>query len=639
MAIITKQDKKSDTKVVQAKTKDLDKVANQGFKWWQAGSKKELADQILSTVAFLKEQQQFRYRQASIYARLYSNRPIFNFLGTSMQKANQSNALPMDRPTMNVIQSCVDTLVSRVTQSKPKPTFLTDNGNYKNRSLAKQMNSFINGEFYQTKAYELGALQLRDACVLGTGVLKYYETSDHRVGLDRVLAPELLVDPNDAYYGKPQQLFQLKLVDKGVLAQYFPEYRSMIQRSEMGYPDADSDKTIADQIIVVEAWRLPSAKDAGDGKHAIVCSAGAIVDEPYEHCDFPFVFLHYSPPMTGFWGQGLCEQLMGTQIEINKLLMTISQSINLVGVPRVFVEDGSKVVKAHLNNNIGSIVTYRGTKPIYEVAPCVPQELYAQLERLVGYAYQQSGISALAATAQKPAGLNSGTAIRSYDDLQTDRFASLSRRVQNAYADLAYGEIRQAQVICEEQGSYETIYPNKDGVNEIDLPDAKRLDDPFVIQCFDESSLPREPAGRKEWVVDMMKAGIYSPQEGRRLLGFPDTEQVDTLANAAEERILKILDEIIEDGKYTGPDPFMNLDMAEMYVTQYYNLYESKKLEESKAQKLRMFFTQIQDLKKASMPPAMPGAPGQPVNAQQISPQAVPEAPPVSQLIPNVPQQ
>jgi hypothetical protein len=634
MAKITKEERPNGVKTIQAKTKDSNKVQNQGYKWWEANSKAQLKDEILSTAAFLKEQQQYRYRQASVFARLYSNQPIFNFLGANLMKANQSQSLPLDRPTMNVIQSCIDTLVSRVTQSKPKPTFLTDNGNYKNRSLAKQMNSFINGEFYQTKAYELGALQLRDACVLGTGVLKYYETPDHRVGLDRVLAPELLVDPNDAYYGKPQQMFQLKLVDKAVLAQYFPEYKSTIARADAGYPDAQADKTIADQIIVVEAWRLPSAKDAGDGKHAIVCSAGTILDEPYGHSDFPFIFLHYNPPLTGFWGQGLCEQLMGTQVEVNKLLMTISQSINLVGVPRVFVEQGSKVVKAHLNNNIGSIVTYSGVKPSYEVAPCVPVELYSQLERLVQYAYQQSGISALAATAQKPSGLNSGTAIRSYDDLQTDRFASLSKRVQDAYIDLGYGLIRQARVICEEQGSYQTIYPNKDGVREIDLPEAKRLDDPFVIQCFDESALPRDPAGRKEWVVDMMKAGVYSPQEGRRLLGFPDTEQVDTLANASEERILKILDEIVEEGKYTPPDPFMDIPLAEMYVTQYYNLYEGKKLEESKAQKLRNFFTQIQALKQAAksqQPSAM-------MMPQQGSPQAVPEGPPVSELIPNVPQ-
>jgi len=68
-----------------------------------------------------------------------------------------------------------------------------------------------------------------------------------------------------------------------------------------------------------------------------------------------------------------------------------------------------------------------GTKPSYEVAPCVPQEMYAQLQRLIEYAYQQSGVSSLAAQGQKPAGLNSGEAIRNYDDIQSDRFAALAK--------------------------------------------------------------------------------------------------------------------------------------------------------------------------------------------------------------------
>jgi hypothetical protein len=321
---------------------------------------------------------------------------------------------------------------------------------------------------------------------------------------------------------------------------------------------------------------------------------------------------------------------MGTQVEINKLLMTISQSINLVGVPRVFVEDGSKVVKAHINNQIGAIVTYRGTKPQYEVAPCVPQELYAQLERLVQYAYQQSGISSLSAAAQKPSGLNSGEAIRNYDDLQSDRFAALARRYETFYIDLAYQITDLAKEISEREGKYSTVYPNKDGTKEIDLPNAEMLKDP-IIQCFNASSLPRDPAGRLEKVAEMMQSGLVSPQEGRRLLDFPDIEQVDKLASAAEERILKILDDIVDTGKYSPPDPFMDLAKAEELVVQYYNLYEQSKLEESKAQKLRDFFTQIQNLKQASMPAPQPMPP--------TEPQAVPTARPVSALLPQVPQQ
>ena len=630
MATITPK-KDNNTLVIRTREKRPDEGGP--TKWWRSQSKKELQDGFLGTVGFLKEQNQQRYRQANIYSRLYGNMPLSSYLGSNLTRSSTGPQLPIDRPTMSVITSCVDTLVSKMVQNRPRPVFLTDNGDYRQRNLAKQLTNFIAGEFYRTKAYELGAEILRDACVLGTGAIKVMRGQDDKVWFERVLNTELMVDPNEAIYKDPRQLYQLKLVDRAVLDEMFQGKGSVVDSAEQAFVDnsVEAGKTVSDLVMVAEGWHLKSGPNANDGRHVIACSSGLLLDEPYDRDCFPFVFLHYAPRLVGFWAQGLAERQMGTQIEINKLLMTISSAINLVGVPRVFVEDGSKVVKAHLNNSIGSIVTYRGTKPSYEVAPCVPVELYSQLQRLVDYAYQQEGISQLASSSMKPAGLNSGVAMREYNDIQSDRFAALSKRYDQLFIDLAYQNIEFAKFIAEETGTYTTVFPNKDGTREIDLPKMDILEDTYVIQCFDSSSLPREPAGRMQRVTEMLQAGFIGPEEGRRLLDYPDIEQVDKLANAGEERILKILDQIIEDGTYTPPDPFMNLEKAKELVVQYYNLYEGTKLEEEKAQLLRDFFSQVNALiQEASQPP--PGAaPGGPV------PQANPMAPPQSDMLPNVP--
>lgn len=631
-----------------------DKQQTQSFTWWKEKDKSKLCAQLLSTAAYLKETQSYRQRQAAIYARLYGNQSLFNMIGSNMTKIDGNHGLPTDRPTFNLIQSAADTLVSRITQSRPAPVFLTDNSDYKERNLAKKLNNFILGEFYQMKAYEKTAIQFRDALVEGTGCLKVYETQDNKVGLERVLLTELLTDPNESIYGEPRQLYQLKLVDRAVLMGAFPDYKSNLKDAAKAYPDnsADSSKTVSDLVMVVEGWRLKSGKDAKDGRHTIACSGGIMFDEQWDKDKFPFVFMHYSPRLLGFWAQGLAEQLMGTQMEINSLLYTISKSIKLVGVPRVFVEDGSKVVKAHFNNDIGSIVTFRGTKPVYEVAPCVPQELYAQLQRLIDYGYQQCGVSAMQASAQKPAGLNSGEAIRSYDDISTDRAAALSKRYDNVFIDLAYLVIDTAKDIAEREGKYQTVYPHKNGTKEINLPKLKLLKDPFVIQCFNMSSLPRDPAGRMQKVTEMIQGGMISIKEGRRLLDFPDLDQVEKLANASEERIFQVLDQIIEFGDdhdgdsddeektledaYTPPDPFMNLQLAKETVVQYINLYGAAKLEEEKMQLLRDFYSQILTLEQAAQPSA--AAPPPPPGGGGPTPQAAPEPLPQSPLIPNGPQ-
>lgn len=638
MAKITPRKPKSpgDREEVVVRTKSRPS-AKAGMKWWKAGTQDLRAQEMLATVVFLKENQQHRHRQAGIYSRLYSNMPLYSAIGSTTARMAAINSLPADRPTMNVVQSCVDTLVSRITQSRPRPIFLTDNGDYKQRNLAKQLNQFVVGELYSTKSYQQGELILRDAAVLGSGCLKVYRTSGDKVGVERVLITELFVDPSDAMWGDPRTIYQLKLVDRGVLQDMFPNKNMVIEKSEQAYPDgsSDSSKSVSDLVMVVEAWRLPSGPEATDGMHMIATTAGSLVEEKYEKPGFPFIFLHYSPRILGFFGQPLTEQLMGTQMEINKLLITISNAINLVGVPRVFVEDGSKVVKAHLNNQVGSIITYQGTKPTYEVAPCIPAEVYSQLQRLVDYAYQQSGISALAASSKKPEGLNSGVAIREFDDLQSDRFASLNKRYDNMFVDLAYLITDTAKDIAEDTGSYSTVYPNKDGTREVDLPGAKLLEDTYIIQCFDASALPRDPAGRLAKITEMIQAGMISIPEGRRLLNYPDLEQNEKLANSSEERILKILDEIVEEGKYTPPDPFMNLPLAVELSNQYYNLYVGANLEEEKAQQIRDFNTQTQALMQAAQQPS-PNPAGSP--AVQAPPEPMQPSPMVSN-VPGVPGQ
>lgn len=619
-------------KTVTFKTSNKD-LAKNSYQWWKSGkSDKERCSELIATATYLKESQGFRQRQAAVYARLYGNQSLFSFIGANTNKMDQMQGLPVDRPTFNLIQSAGDTLVSRIGQNRPAPVFLTDNSDYKERTLAKKLNGFVLGEFYQTKAYEKAVIMLRDAIVEGTGCLKVYETADDKVGLDRVLLTELFVDPNESIYGSPRQLYQLKLVDRAVLMDAFPDAKKDIKDATQSYVDgsADASKTVSDLVLVVEGWRLPSGKDAKDGRHTIATSAGTIHDEEWTKDKFPFVFLHYSPRLLGFWAQGLAEQLMGTQMEINSLLFTISRAIKLVGVPRVFVEDGSKVVSSHFNNEIGSIIKYQGTKPIYEVAPCVPAELYAQLQRLIDYGYQQCGVSALDASAQKPAGLNSGEAIRSYDDISTDRMASVSRRYDNVFIDLAYLITETAADIAKRAGEYQTVYPNKNGTKNIDLPKAFiEAKNPFVIQCFNTSSLPRDPAGRQAKVAEMITSGMVTLQEGRRLLDFPDIEQMDKLANASEERIFQVLDEIVEEGKYTAPDPFMQLDLASDMAVAYYNLYVQSKLEPERAQMLRDFFVQVRAFKtQAAQQTAMPG---QPPGAEGGGVPEAPVAPPPTQ--------
>lgn len=625
---------------IKMKTKASDGMNGASLlaEWWKAEDERQLAAELCGNASYLKTNQTYRIRQLAVDIRLYCGLSVYSYAGSNVSKMDRTKSLPDDRPTFNLIQACTDTLVSRLTQNEPAPKFLTDGADYKQRHLAQELNRFILGEFYQTRTYEKSARALRDAIVMGTGVLKVYRGDDDKVCIDRVMATDLYVDDNDSLNGDPQTLIQVKLVDRDKLLAHNPDYRKVIDVTPQSYPDNSSDvgRSIADQVMVVEGWKLPSGSDPEmpgyvPGRHVISTLGGVLLDEEWNKPKFPFVFIKYSDPFLGYWGQGLATQLFGTQLSINRIMYTISRAISLVGVPRVFIEQSSKVVKAHNNNEIGVLVTYSGTKPSYEIAPCNAPELYEERDRLIEYGFRQCGVSNMQATSQKPAGLNSGEAIRSYDDINTDRFAQLSKKYENLFVDLAYQVVDVAMDIAKETGKYQTVYPNKDGTKEIDLPKMSFLKDPFVIKCFTESSLPHQPAGRMATVTEQVQAGMLTIKEGRRLLKFPDLEQNEKLDNASEERIFKILDAIVEDGEYTPPDPFLDLQLATQLTVQYINLYLAANLEEDKADMLRTFFNQCQELLMVATQGMQPGP--SPV------PLASPEAPPTSPLVPNVPPQ
>ncbi len=608
--------------------------------WWKAKDDAKLAQDLCGTASYLKTNQTYRMRQLAVDVRLYCGLSVYSYAGSNVSRMDRTKTLPDDRPTFNLIQACTDTLVSRLSQNKPQPKFLTDNADYKQRHLAQRLNQFILGEFYQTKTYEKAVKMLRDCIVMGTGCLKVYEGEDQKVSVDRVLITDLFIDDNDSLNGTPQQLIQLKLMDRDKLLALCPDKKHIILNTPQSYPDnsPDTGRTTADQVMVVEGWKLASGPDKDapgytPGRHVLSTVAGSLHDDKEWHkTKFPFVFQNYSDPFLGFFGQGLATQLFGTQLTLNRILYTIARAITLVGVPRVFIDQGSKVTKTSNNNEIGVVCTFSGTKPTYEVAPCNAPELYAERDKLIQYGFQQCGVSAMQATSQKPEGLNSGAAIRSYDDISTDRFAELGKKYEDVFINLAYLIADTAMDIAERDGKYQTIYPNKDGTKEIDLPAMKFLKDPFVIQCFSESSLPRTPAGRMQYVTEQVQAGMLSIKEGRRLMRTPqDLEQNEQLDNASEERIFQILDKIVENGTYTPPDPFLDLDLATTLTVQYYNLYVAAKLEEKKADMLVQFFTQVQALKAAAMHPPMPGVPG----AGAPTPQANPEPLPTSPLVPN----
>lgn len=604
-------------------------------RWWTLKDDDELCSTVATIVGNIKDRSTLLETQRQVSARLYGNLPVMGPAGLSFNRTT-TQAPTKDRITYNLVQSCIDTGVAKISKNRPKPYFLTNGGNYKERRKAKLLNRFVDGLFYECGSRTMAPAAFRDSAVFGDGLIHVFPKQG-RVAWERVLPTELYVDEIEGFYGLPRQMHRVKSMDRQVVLEAFPKCADKILLAKPINAERAGDvQFVSDQIAVMESWHLPSGPKAGDGRHVISVSTCVLRDEEYTKDFFPFARMRWSPRLWGYWSIGLAEQLQSLQLELNKLLWLVQRSYHLMGTFKIWMPHDSKIAPEHLNNDIGSII--RGTTPPQYLTPqVVPAEYYAHIERIVRLAYDQSGVSQLSATSQKPAGLNSGKALREYSDIESDRWQTIGQAYENLHLDLARLSIECVKDIIADQkrrheaGSYKVKSPAARFLDSIDWADIDLSDDAYTMQVFPISSLPQDPAGRLQTVQEYAQAGFIDGRVAKKLLNFPDLEAQESLSGAVEERIEAILDGIVDKGEYEPPDAFMDLVTARQMALEVYNAGARDGLEEERMDHLRTFMAQIDTLTKAMAPPipTMPEA-GAPIGA--------PAAPPVSDLLPNAPQ-
>jgi hypothetical protein len=596
---------------------------NQSQIYWYKSPEDELHSQVFQYVHYLNRNQSYKADQNLKYFRLYGNSDVLPFNSFSFYRAEPSSAPMSNRVTMNVVQSMIDTVVSKITKNKPRPMFLTDGGDWSLQRKAKKLTQFIEGQFYSTDFYAKSAVAFLHACIFGTGALKIFR-SGSEIKCEHVFIDEIVVDDEEAIYGQPRQMHQRKWIHREILKQMFPGKAKQYAIDVVGKPTEDymqpqsSDVVQSEMIQVIESWHLPSGKDADDGRHTITIENCTLLDEPYEKDYFPFVFFRWGLRPLGFFGQGISEQLQGLQLEINKILRTIQVSMHLVSIPKIFVEASSKIVTAHLNNKIGGIIKYAGIKPEPGQLGIIPPELFSHLDRLYGRCYEVIGVSQLAATSAKPAGLNSGKALRMYNDIETERFMSVGMRYEQAFLEAAKQFIDLAREIedTEEDGLKVKVKGDK-FMKTIKWKEVDIDDDKYLMQMFPTNALSKDPSSRLQEVQELMQAGMIGKENGMKLLNFPDLEAFYNMENAGIEDIERQIEMMIDDGDYQSPEPYQNLPLGIQKMQQAYLMYRAQGAPDERLELFRRWISDADDLMKSAQAAAMQ-------MAQQAQPAPVP---------------
>lgn len=581
-------------------------------KWWVVGANKAHQN-LFALVKYVEKNQSYRGVLNLRYARMYANMEMLG-LSSGTYARTASNNFSNNRVTYNVVKSCADTATSKIAKNKPKPLFLTENGDYNLKRKAKLLTQYMEGMFEETDMYRLGQRVFLDACVFGTGCLKLYiDPGSLKVKAERVFIDEIIVDDVEGMYSSPRQIHQRKYYSRDVLLGMFPEYKEEILQASTALRGESATQSTADNVVVLESWHLPSSKDAKDGKHMICIDNATLVYEEYTKDHFPFVFLRWNDKLVGFWGMGLAEELIGIQLEINKVLRNIQAGHQLMGVPRVFVDVASNINTGHINNEVGGIIKYQGQPPVFQSPPIMNGEVYQYVETLYNKAYEITGISRLSAQAQKPAGLNSGVALREFQDIESERFMLAGQRYEDMFMEAARQIIELSKELYEIEPKLTVKVKTNKFIQKIKWKDVSMDEDEFVMKVFPVNMLPSTPAGKLQTIQELVQAGLIPQDQAISLLDFPDLESFLSLATAAQDNIERILGIMIEEGRYIPPEPFMNLQLALEMAQETYLRAKCDNLKEERLELLRTFMDDIQTLLGHNQAPTPPPEQGGPV--------------------------
>ena len=567
--------------------------------WWL--NKSDVFRSIFEIVDHLDENQVYQ-REANLHhLRLYSNR---------MAQGLNSRAYALnsvgDRLRLNVIRSVIDAAVAHIATNRPRPQYLTINGDFTLRQRAQSLNKFINGQFYATDQYVMSLDIFRDAAIFGTGVEKVYEI-DGKIHAERVFPNEIIVDDQEALMGDPRSIYQHKEMVREVAASIWPEHKEEIQNADLiRNDDFVSHQGVSDLISCVEAWHLPSKPGAKDGRHVICISNQTLVDEAWDRDNFPFAIFRWQKAPLGFWGSGIAEELSTIQVEINYIAKKIQDHFT-ASAGQMWMKKGSGIANGSVTNKVWAMNTYRESPPTLITPQPVNPMFLQYLDTLYSRAFQQVGLSEMAATSIKPAGLNSGQALRTYNDIGSKRFMHVGQNWERFHLAIAEQMNETARKITKDGGGgIKVLSAGDKAVEEISFKDVSIDKDKYTMQCAPVSYLEGTPAGKIAALRELAQVSPEFASMSIHLLDIPDLDNIRSLINAPLDITDKYIERILKDGDFKAPDPMMNLDIARQRGTLALLRAEVDNTPTDRVELLRRWIVQVDELQAmAEAPPPM----------------------------------
>ena len=618
------------------------------------------ASAVKSTCDELDRTEGARRRRMQRNIELYEGLALSGLSPSAYFDAREMSSEDWDYLRVNVARGLVHTAVAKIAgKQKPKTQVVVNDGDWTVKRKAKKMERFAEAHMMARQgncsdAWEQGLEAERDCCVTDLGALAYEaDLENRRIDIYRTLPWQLMAGPLDAQNGDPQTLFRVRPYDVFKLAVKFPKHKDAIMSaqdltSEPGAADFYGSMRDASRFVLVrEAWRLPVSKDK-PGAHAIVAGGVDLTggDEEWTAGFFPFEFFVWEKRIQGLYGASIVDNVYHLVHELNAAVQRMADQERHAGGLIIDVEDGTYQDEALLGNLAKSLVKRRAGKPPASIT--VPSAISASSvnwwQLLKGQCFEIPGVSQMSATGQKDPGVEAAVAMRTIENIATERFAPQWQAYERR---MSVGSFRQiiarGREIATEVPDYAVKWNGNGFLQELKLKDFDLEDDKYQTQPYAVSGLVNTPADRLSLAGELLDRQIISPDAYARVIQAKDVDaeigRTNTWTQLIEKYIESWLDATREteaSGKfrYRPPMRFMPLAdiivqvgrafaFAEMEGTDDYNLQFFIRFMgdcDREIQKIKAQEAALQAAAKASAPipmpmgvdPAMAGAPPPP---------------------------
>ena len=433
-----------------------------------------------------------------------------------------------DYPSINIIKSCVDSVVNSIVTAKPRPFINTIKGSFKTIEIARQLQIFYDYYFGEQDLYNKNVIALRDACLFDRG---YVYIDEITLEASNISPWNVYTDPNE------KEKKQVYIIFNNTTIESLPEYvEKELTKSELNL------NHITYGVYYNSKYHTKALTVNG--------SVRKIYN--YEADTVPIKYITYTPTIVGDHCLSIADMLLGLQKEINIISKTIALAAKKNPAQTILLQNASNIAVGELNNEIGNIIQFNSENngsgnPVNVLTPSFISEQYEAIrDKDIQRAYELVGKSQTSASGRKEVGIESGVAIATLADLQSERFQVLL----GSFIDLF---TQEAKLVAEIGMKNATIITPSRYELKLTWDEVREDYSKMRIEFSSADALSKDPSEKLKQLQSLAQAGIIPATQIPSLLEIPDINRGFSAVNNGYNCAMSIIDACIYDDKYDLP--------------------------------------------------------------------------------------